>query len=143
MGFATAPVRGSQVGYAEITSTFLKPTAGAGAEDVTLLTVTFTPMAAVVFLHFWCSHVTQDTATSTATVLITDSANTIVGSEGSIPLTNTATGSAPKFEIWTQVTPAIGTPVTYKVRINTATGGSKPSIFASSTSKAFLRAIEV
>lgn len=134
---------GRELGYAEITSSFTKPTAGAGAEDVTGLTISPTIGSRPAYLHFWCDFVSTDTNPATCTLQITDSSNNVQVNR-SLPEASpsTAVGGAFPFELWRRINPAAGT-YTYKVRINTTTGGSKPTIFAAATAAAFLRAVEV
>lgn len=135
--------RNAELGYAEISTSFTKPTAGSGAEDVTGLSVTIDVGLRPVYLHFWCTHVTVDVNPTLAIVSITDSANGQQAVQGTIPVANPSTvaaGAVP-FNIWCRVNPAPGT-YTYKVRINVSTGGAKASIVATATARAFLRAIE-
>ncbi len=142
MGFATAGSGGNEIGYADMASSFTKTTAGAGAEDVPGLTFTITPGVRPINLEFWCPQVTNDVASALDTIIITDGANTTVSGQGSFKFT-ADTAKAEKYTVKARVTPPAGVPITYKVRLNTATGGTKPTIFAAATQKAFLQAVEV
>ncbi len=132
----------NELGYAAITSSFAKPTSGAGAEDVTGLTVTITPGTRPIYLHFWSSHLVHNTNAATATVLITDATPTTIATRGALPIANpaSAVGGAVPYEVWARVTPPAGVAITYKVRLNTSAG--IPTIVAAATAPAFLRAVE-
>lgn len=130
---------GRELGYAEITSSFAKAAASATPEDVTGLSITITKGSRPVMLHAWCSHFTGDTNLTQATLQIADSTPTLLASS-SIKLEQ-ATNSNAHTEVWRRINSAAGT-YTYKVRLNASAVG-KPTLFASATAPAFIRAVEV
>lgn len=133
---------GRELGYAEITANFTKAVAGSGQEDVTGLSINVTVGARPVYLHFWCAQISADTNPTVAIVLITDSGNTTKASSN-VTVANPTTLAAGQLpvQVWRRVPDAPGS-YTYKVRLNTNTGGAKPTIVAAATSPAFLRAVE-
>lgn len=130
---------GREIGYAQGTSNFTKTTAGAGAEDITGMSVTINVASRPVMLHWWADHLTTDTAGNQVVITIADSANTV---QATSSVKFTAVTDTHHLEVWARVNPAAGS-YTYKARMNVPTGGGKGGLVANSTAPMFLRAVEV
>lgn len=140
VGFTTATAQegaGIELGFAAITASFVA--AASAAEDVPGLSITVTEGTRPYYLKAETYALSNNTAARNSFIVITDAANTVLGTGGIYTVT-AATGSA--VHCAARVVPtAPGTVKTYKVR-TTATAGSIPTVAAAPTGPATLCAVE-